>query len=73
MLPIDAFRETPEDIELGRAVDYAKERLVFDRPIGQERAVARPLAMGVGQAGAGRAHVSEGGLGEHVLHLPKSY
>jgi alkylation response protein AidB-like acyl-CoA dehydrogenase len=30
---------------LGRAVDYAKERVVFDRPIGKNQAVAHPLAM----------------------------
>ncbi len=30
---------------LARAVDYAKERVVFDRPIGQNQAVAHPLAM----------------------------
>jgi acyl-CoA dehydrogenase len=30
---------------LSRAVDYAKERVVFDRPIGQNQAIAHPLAM----------------------------
>jgi acyl-CoA dehydrogenase len=30
---------------LARAVDYAKERIVFDRPIGKNQAVAHPLAM----------------------------
>ena len=30
---------------LARAVDYAKERIVFDRPIGQNQAVAHPLAL----------------------------
>jgi acyl-CoA dehydrogenase len=30
---------------LARAVDYARERVVFDRPIGQNQAVAHPLAM----------------------------
>src|SRR6185503_5639300 len=30
---------------LARAVDYAKERVVFDRPIGKNQAVAHPLAM----------------------------
>ncbi len=30
---------------LARAVDYAKERVVFDRPIGQNQAIAHPLAM----------------------------
>jgi len=30
---------------LNRAVDYAKERIVFDRPIGQNQAIAHPLAM----------------------------
>jgi hypothetical protein len=29
---------------LARAVDYAKERIVFDRPIGQNQAIAHPLA-----------------------------
>jgi len=29
---------------LARAVDYAKERVVFDRPIGKNQAVAHPLA-----------------------------
>jgi alkylation response protein AidB-like acyl-CoA dehydrogenase len=30
---------------LNRAVDYAKERIVFDRPIGKNQAIAHPLAM----------------------------
>src|SRR2546428_12437339 len=30
---------------LGRAVEYAKQRIVFDRPIGQNQAIADPLAM----------------------------
>ncbi len=30
---------------LARAVQYAKERVVFDRPIGQNQAVAHPLAL----------------------------
>jgi acyl-CoA dehydrogenase len=30
---------------LARAVDYAKERIVFDRPIGKNQAIAHPLAM----------------------------
>jgi acyl-CoA dehydrogenase len=30
---------------LNRAVDYAKERVVFDRPIGKNQAIAHPLAM----------------------------
>jgi hypothetical protein len=30
---------------LNRAVEYAKERVVFDRPIGQNQAIAHPLAM----------------------------
>ena len=30
---------------LDRAVQYAKERVVFDRPIGQNQAIAHPLAM----------------------------
>ncbi|MGH7278658.1 MAG: acyl-CoA dehydrogenase family protein [Candidatus Rokuibacteriota bacterium] len=30
---------------LDRAVQYAKERIVFDRPIGQNQAVAHPLAL----------------------------
>ena len=30
---------------LERAVQYAKERIVFDRPIGQNQAIAHPLAM----------------------------
>src|SRR2546425_70047 len=30
---------------LGRAVEYAKQRVVFDRPIGQNQAIAHPLAM----------------------------
>jgi alkylation response protein AidB-like acyl-CoA dehydrogenase len=29
---------------LGRAVQYARERIVFDRPIGQNQAIAHPLA-----------------------------
>ena len=29
---------------LARAVDYAKERVVFDRPIGKNQAIAHPLA-----------------------------
>ncbi|HEV8617529.1 MAG TPA: acyl-CoA dehydrogenase family protein [Methylomirabilota bacterium] len=30
---------------LNRAVDYAKQRVVFDRPIGQNQAIAHPLAL----------------------------
>ena len=30
---------------LARAVDYARQRVVFDRPIGQNQAIAHPLAM----------------------------
>src|SRR5438046_2587799 len=30
---------------LTRAVEYAKQRIVFDRPIGQNQAIAHPLAM----------------------------
>jgi alkylation response protein AidB-like acyl-CoA dehydrogenase len=30
---------------LARAVSYARERVVFDRPIGQNQAIAHPLAM----------------------------
>jgi len=30
---------------LNRAVEYAKQRVVFDRPIGQNQAIAHPLAM----------------------------
>jgi acyl-CoA dehydrogenase len=30
---------------LARAVQYAKERIVFDRPIGQNQAIAHPLAL----------------------------
>src|SRR5918911_1784644 len=30
---------------VGRAVEYAKQRVVFDRPIGQNQAIAHPLAM----------------------------
>jgi alkylation response protein AidB-like acyl-CoA dehydrogenase len=30
---------------LARAVEYAKQRVVFDRPIGQNQAIAHPLAM----------------------------
>lgn len=30
---------------LSRAVQYAKERVVFDRPIGQNQAIAHPLAL----------------------------
>jgi alkylation response protein AidB-like acyl-CoA dehydrogenase len=30
---------------LARAVEYAKQRIVFDRPIGQNQAIAHPLAM----------------------------
>jgi acyl-CoA dehydrogenase len=31
-------------VALERAVRYAKERIVFDRPIGQNQAIAHPLA-----------------------------
>jgi len=34
-----------EAVGIGRAVDYAKERVVFDRPIGKNQAIAHPLAM----------------------------
>src|SRR5438552_4800259 len=30
---------------LERAVQYAKDRVVFDRPIGQNQAIAHPLAL----------------------------
>jgi hypothetical protein len=30
---------------LARAVDYARQRVVFDRPIGQNQAIAHPLAL----------------------------
>ena len=29
---------------LRRAVDYAKQRIVFDRPIGANQAISHPLA-----------------------------
>jgi acyl-CoA dehydrogenase len=32
-------------LALGRAVNYAKERVVFGRPIGQNQAIAHPLAV----------------------------
>src|SRR5205814_8373303 len=35
---------------LERAVQYAKDRVVFDRPIGQNQAVAHPLALEIGRA-----------------------
>src|SRR5437867_1166493 len=36
--------EIPEENVVG-AVEYAKQRVVFDRPIGQNQAIAHPLAM----------------------------
>ncbi len=37
---------------LERAVQYAKERVVFDRPIGQNQAIAHPLALALAQLDA---------------------
>ncbi len=37
---------------LERAVQYAKERVVFDRPIGQNQGIAHPLALAVAQRDA---------------------
>jgi alkylation response protein AidB-like acyl-CoA dehydrogenase len=37
---------------LDRAVQYAKERIVFDRPIGQNQAIAHPLAHAAAQLDA---------------------
>ncbi len=37
---------------LDRAVQYAKERIVFDRPIGKNQAIAHPLAMASAQLDA---------------------
>jgi alkylation response protein AidB-like acyl-CoA dehydrogenase len=37
---------------LERAVHYAKERIVFDRPIGKNQAIAHPLAMAQAQLDA---------------------
>jgi alkylation response protein AidB-like acyl-CoA dehydrogenase len=37
---------------LERAVQYAKERIVFDRPIGQNQAIAHPLALAMAQLDA---------------------
>ena len=47
---------------LARAVDYAKERVVFDRPIGKNQADRPPAGHGLGQAGDRRADVSQGRL-----------
>src|SRR5439155_1419281 len=37
---------------LERAVQYAKERVVFDRPIGKNQAIAHPLALALAQLDA---------------------
>src|SRR3990170_1029633 len=37
---------------LERAVQYAKERIVFDRPLGQNQAIAHPLALAMAQLDA---------------------
>jgi len=37
---------------LERAVQYAKERIVFDRPIGKNQAIAHPLALALAQLDA---------------------
>ena len=53
---------------LDRAVQYAKERVVFDRPIGQNQAIAHPLAHALGPARRRRADVPQGGVA--VRHGP---
>jgi len=40
---------------LDRAIAYAKERVVFDRPIGQNQAIAHPLAHAAAQLDAAEA------------------
>jgi len=39
-------------VALERAVQYAKERVVFDRPIGKNQAIAHPLALALAQLDA---------------------
>ena len=41
---------------LDRAVQYAKERIVFDRPIGKNQAIAHPLAHASARAGRRGGH-----------------
>ncbi len=49
---------------LGRAVGYAKERVVFDRPIGANQAIAHPLA---------RAHMQLQGAWAVMMHAAWRY
>ena len=53
---------------LDRAVQYAKERVVFDRPIGMNQAIAHPLAHASAQLEAAELLVPQGGLA--LRHRP---
>ena len=47
-------------IALKKATEYAKERVVFDRPIGKNQAIQHPLARELGGAGGGHDADPEG-------------
>ena len=47
---------------LARATRYAKERVVFDRPIGQNQAIQHPLARMLDGAGGGQPDGVQGGV-----------
>jgi acyl-CoA dehydrogenase len=49
---------------LRRAVDYAKQRIVFDRPIGANQAISHPLA---------QAHVQLNAAWQLTLHAARRY
>ena len=52
------------EVALARAVAYAKERVVFDRPIGANQAISHPLA---------HAHVSLRAAWMMALHAGRRY
>ena len=49
-------------VALARAAEYAKKRVVFDRPIGQNQAIQHPLAKNWMELEAARLMVMSGGL-----------
>jgi acyl-CoA dehydrogenase len=52
------------EVALARALDYAKDRIVFDRPIGANQAISHPLA---------HAHVSLRAAWMMALHAARRY
>jgi acyl-CoA dehydrogenase len=56
---------------LAKARDYARDRIVFDRPIGQNQGVQFPIARAYVSVEA--ANLILAYIAEHVLGLPRSY